>query len=206
MISKLAYPLSWPIQYPRTRHRRRSNFKRQSHYGGNHHSMDRTTQALYDELGRLGAINVILSTNVTVRLDGRPYSNQRTLEDPGVALYFRLKGRDIILPCDKWDRVECNVWAIVKHIESLRGQNRWGVGTVEQAFAGYAALPPPTSAAANCWTVLDILPSQRSRDQVDSQYRRLAQRYHPDVAGGSHEAMSQLNQARADALAQLGIA
>jgi len=36
--------------------------------------------------------------------------------------------------------VSDNIAAIAAHIEALRAQERYGVGTIEQAFAGYSAL------------------------------------------------------------------
>ncbi len=61
------------------------------------------------------------------------------------------------------------------------------MGNVEQAFAGYAALPAPSSPAENCWTVLCLKPDAPT-DAINAQYRLLSQRCHPD-RGGSHEAM-----------------
>ena len=46
-----------------------------------------------------------------------------------------------VLACDRWDRPEHNLRAIAKHVEAIRGQERWGVGSVAQAFRGYQALP-----------------------------------------------------------------
>jgi hypothetical protein len=58
-------------------------------------------------------------------------------------VYFKLHGKDRVLACDKWDRVADNIAAIAAHIDAIRRQDRYGVGTIDQAFAGYSALPPP---------------------------------------------------------------
>jgi hypothetical protein len=126
-----------------------------------------------------------------------PISEQAQPRDLGVAVYFRLKNADICLPCDAWNRVEHNPWAVVKDIEAQRGRLRWGVGSVEQAFAGYAALPAP---GRDWHEVLGLTRSiSTTKDSVDRAFRELSQERHPD-RGGSHEAMSELNRARQEAL------
>jgi curved DNA-binding protein CbpA len=65
---------------------------------------------------------------------------------------------------------------------------------LEQAFAGYAALP-----AAPLWfEILHIAPTA-TLDQVEDAFRTLAKTSHPDTPGGSHDAMSRLTAARAAA-------
>ena len=174
------YPLSWPDRWRRTAFRERSRFR------GNtgHHSLETAVLFLQRELDALGASRCILSTNVPLRLDGIPGSNLAQPRDPGAAVYFQFKSRPMSLACDRWDRVECNVWAIAKHIEALRGQERWGVGSLEQAFRGYQALPE-RSEIADWWTTLGV-PVNASRDQVRAAYANLAKRHHPD-AGGEQE-------------------
>lgn len=146
--------------------------------------MDEVCGALADELRRLGAAREVLSTNVQRRLDGRPYSGKGQPGDSGVAVYFQLKGEPVALACDKWNRVEDNIWAIVKHIESLRGQRRWGVGTMEQAFRGYTALPAVgQSSGIKWWETLGVSINAEA-DQVKEAYRILVKKHHPDALGG----------------------
>jgi hypothetical protein len=141
-----------------------------------------------------------LSTNVPLREDGLPYSNPGRLADPGVALYFNLDKVDYCLPCDRWATVEHNVWAVAKHIEAMRGMRRWGVGTTNQAFAGYKALPAST---ARPWReVLGIAGGHITREFIEGQFKSLLRVRHPD-AGGSHEKMAELNRAREEALKEV---
>lgn len=154
--------------------------------------MNEVRRELSNELDRLGARNPILSTNIRVRLDGLPYSNQSQPDDRGAAIYFDLKGKPVSLACDRWDRVEDNIWAIVKHIESLRGQDRWGVGNIEQAFRGYLALPERTSGSA-WWEVLGVAVNA-SAEQVKDAYRLLAKKHHPD-SGGDTEMFHRVQEA-----------
>jgi hypothetical protein len=113
-------------------------------------------ERLQREIDLLGGADAILSTNVELRLDGRPRSDRAEPPDAGVAFYFRLNGKPIVLACDKWDRVADNITAIAKHIEAMRGMDRWGVGNKAQAFAGYEALPAPEQ-----WWQVRIDPGRR---------------------------------------------
>ena len=193
-----AYPLHWPISRARWRGTRRTaQFKDYGRTLG----LPAARVRLRDQLDALGGRQVVLSTNLELRLDGRPRADRTAPSDPGVALYFKLAGRDTVLACDKWDRVADNIGAIAKHIEALRGQDRWGVGTIEQAFAGYQALPAPEG--AKDWREVLGLTGAVTLAQIDAAYRAKAHAAHPDK-GGSTEAMARLNAARAAAKAALG--
>lgn len=141
---------------------------------------------------------VTLSANLVLRLDGQPRAGQPEPQDKGVAIYFQLDGRDTVLACDKWDRVADNIAAIAKHIEALRGIDRWGVGTAAQAFAGYQALPLPEQ----WWQVLEV-PARASADEINAAYRVKARSAHPD-SGGSNAAMARVNAARDEGLRKAG--
>ncbi len=113
--------------------------------------MNDCTAQIMAEISAINGVSLVISTNIELRNDGLPYSNRRAPADPGAAIYFILKKKPCVLACDRWDRVEDNLWAIAKHLEALRGQDRWGVGSVEQAFAGYTALPAPGESGAAVW-------------------------------------------------------
>ena len=145
--------------------------------------MEDAVNALQTELDRMGVTKQVLSTNVPRRLDGRPYSNQSQPNDPGAAVYFEFKAKPIVLACDKWLRVEDNVYAIAKHIEAMRGQHRWGVGNLAQAFRGYSALPAPGESDASTWWQVLGVTINATEDQVKQAYRILVQKHHPDRGG-----------------------
>ena len=138
------YPLEWPIGWQRTPgHRRlRANFSTKKTIDGRVTCREATVR-LEAELDRLGATTPVLSTHVTLRLDGSPRSDEEP-RDPGAAVYFRFKGKAQVLACDKWNRVADNIAAMAAHIDALRRVDRYGVGTIEQALAGYKALPADT--------------------------------------------------------------
>lgn len=180
-----AFPLSWPVSWPRFNGSRpRGKFK--TSLGG---ALDR----LEDELRRLRATNIVISSNLRPRNDGRPYADQALrVQDPGIAVYFTLNGKPTVLACDRWCYVEHNIAAIALHVEALRGIDRWGVGSIEQAFAGYAALP--AHATPSDWRAVLGVGADASLALVRTAYHSLARRKHPDL-GGSHEEMSKLTAA-----------
>lgn len=95
----------------------------------------------------------------------------------------------------------CNIAAIAAHIEALRAIERYGVGTIEQALAGYRSLPADT--AANWRAVFGFgVDSTPTLDQLDAAYKKFAKQKHPDV-GGTEVEMAHLNRARDYALMEL---
>lgn len=202
MSERTRYPLSWPANWGRTLRakRRRASFRS----GQQAMTVSGGLRRLLAELGRLGVRDgdVVISTNVPVRLDGLPYSMARDPDDSGVAVYFRLKQQDRVLACDAWTRVADNLTAVAQHIDALRRIDRYGVGTLEQAFAGYQALP----AKGQTWrTTLGFAPdAQVAMEAVERAFRERLKSAHHDAPGGSNDAMASLNLARAEAVAELG--
>lgn len=192
------FPLSWPAGWKRTDRykRKRAPFRSR----GAALSMMGAIQRLSGELSRIGAGGEILSTNVATRLDGLPRSGQAEPDDPGAAVYFTLKGKPRCLACDAWDRAADNVAAIAQHIDALRRIDRYGVGTMEQAFAGYQALP---SAAGSWFVVLEFKEPPKVWDMIEARYKSLARVHHPDV-GGNVDTMAKINAAYDTARAEFG--
>lgn len=194
------FPLEWPLGWKRTPTYGRAWGK----FSTNRVSDGRVTVALATdrlqrELDRLGAKNATLSTNVSLRLDGRPRSDDEP-GDPGVAIYFSFKGRATVLACDRYRRVADNIAALAAHIDALRRIERYGVGTIEQALAGYKALPADTAAD---WRAVFSLNGNATREAVDTAFKQLARERHPDVTHDDGAAMAHLNRARDYALMEL---
>jgi len=191
-----AYPLSWPTGWKRTMpiRRTRARFTRERHQL----SVNDATERLLVETERLGAEGLIVSTNVELRLDGFPRANRPEPADPGVAVYFLLEDKRAVLACDRWDRVADNIAAIAAHIEAIRAQERYGVGTLEQAFRGYLALPAPNGERP--WR--EVLPGCATLAEAEAKYRARAKECHPDMEG-HHAQMTDLNLAIAAARKEL---
>ena len=148
-------------------------------------SVHQGTQDVLTELRRLEATNIVVSTNVEIRQDGLPYSNRRTPDDPGAAVYFILDGKEQCIPCDKWGRVGDNLRAIAKTIEALRGIERWGAKEmVNAAFRGFESLPDPGSVSIG---IPQYFADCVDADHARSRFKRLAKELHPDMGGKAEE-------------------
>lgn len=200
-MTATAYPLSWPTGWPRVKKRQCASFNEKRFNGHWNASASVTIATALDrldqQLGLLAAKATLLSCNLERNLSGAPKASQREPEDTGVALYFHLNGKPTVLACDKWDRTADNMVAIAKHIEALRGMERWGVGSLVQAFSGYQQLPAPEQ----WWQVLGVSQSA-SQAEIDASFMALAKSAHPDK-GGSDAAMARLNLARENGLSTI---
>lgn len=179
-MSQQAYPLAWPMGRPRwTRQRVPSLFKMTDGQMKDH---------LYDELDRLGATDVVVSTNRS------GYSRSKAQpEDPGVAVYFKRKDREIAICCDKYKRIEENLHAIGIAVESFRTLERHGTGDmVDAAFKGFTALPesivsPPPDRQKRPWWVVLGVDQYADVLTVKQAYRRAQATAHPDAGGSSYD-------------------
>lgn len=185
-----AYPLQWPIGRRRTLevNRKGDIF---------HVPSGKVRSDLYHEM-RLMNTPFTISSNVAIRNDGLPYANQRTPDDPGVALYFTRKGQELCIACDQYRTVDANLRAISNTIKAIRGMERWGTeDMVDAAFTGFKALPETIimgeHTARAWWEVLQV--SQNADwDVIEAAYKRLLHKAHPDK-GGSDFAFQELQNA-----------
>lgn len=190
---KTKYPLTWPDDWPRTNPSSRAY----SRFG--ERTVNVAFSALAKEMRRLTEADWLMSSNIprTRQGDGPPASTYKQPTDPGVAVYFAINKKPISLACDKWIRVEDNIWALAKHIEALRGQDRWGVGTIEQAFRGYMALPGIGQSGGSKWWETLGVSINASAEQVKEAYRILVKKHHPDRNGDAelfHRIQEAFNQ------------
>jgi hypothetical protein len=206
-----AHPLSWPTGWPRSKptDRRSARFVRkdrkttthtrgdgtswQSSYTSNRElSINDAIQRLRGELQRMGIRDddLVISSNLELRLDGWPRSGQREPADPGVAVYWTTPAWRAEAPrcmaIDQYDRVADNIAAVAASLEALRAVERHGGARIlERAFAGFTALPGP--AAVDWRDVLDP-------GDPEGSYMRLRSKTHPD-RGGSREEFQRVQQA-----------
>lgn len=181
------YPLQWPAGRPRTPVRRYGRFSRDGRYISVAGAVDRVET----ELQRMGVRDAVLSSNLALRLDGRPRSGEPEPTDPGVCLYFDLKGKPYALACDTYTTVAQNIAALAAHLEATRAIERYGVASAAEMFTAFEALPPPRT----WWQTLGLSRPATSHGEIDAAYRELAAKNHPD-RGGSNAAMAALNAAR----------
>ena len=187
-----AWPLHWPLGYPRTQNREKSRFNT---------SVTGALNNVMDELRRFGndtsrkVENIVISSNFSLTTP-RPI-------DPGVAVYFRWDKIDACIAVDKYPHIEDNLQAIAKVVEADRAKMRHGgLNIVRASFRGYAALPPPVGAngqlAAPWWQTLG-LPEGATVIQAEGAYRHLVKTEHPDRGGDAAKfnlIVSAIKQAR----------
>lgn len=205
------YPLAWPAHRPRTPGHRRTP--------GQYKSAGRPINALdamyrlEAEVERMGGQYPILSSNVELRMDGRPRSDRSAPTDPGVCLYFTLKGEPMAMACDCFSSVPQNIAALAAHIEAVRKIERLGVATAAETLRAFLALPAPEAGpVVRPWhVVLDIsreailgLGRDIAGAAIDAAYRAKAAGAHPD-RGGSAEAMAEITRARDEAKKAVGL-
>lgn len=184
------YPLHWPEGWPRTPawKRKTAPFKV---------TPAQARDEMLRELELLGARDTNISSDQRLNRDGSLSATRYQLVDPGVAIYFRRKGVDVVLACDQYADLHANIRAIGKTIEAMRGIERWGASDMlDRAFTGFAALAAPEQ----WWQVLGVSQTATTAE-VDAAWRRAMQTAHPDKPGGSDAAAARLNKARDDARA-----
>jgi hypothetical protein len=195
------FPLQWPVAYHRTKWPEYSRFGNQSFAK----CRDEIFKQLCLMLDYYDKKTIVLSTNIPLRQDGLPYANYRQPDDKGVAVYFQYKKESIVICCDRWNKIEHNLWACAKTIEAMRGIERWGVSDfLKRSFTGFNALPPKQEEVKkrDWWIVFgyEHMPGRMSWDWegVQGQYKSLAKKHHPDI-GGSVVAFQELNTAYEEA-------
>lgn len=206
--------LRWPTGYARTPRTAR----RWSQFGNASYDRPSLSAALNRLEKQLSAFtkmgktyrtkDQMITANVPTGAYGRFKSGMTEPDDTGVAVYFELDGKPIVLCCDAWTRVACNVVAIAKTLEAMRGLERWQVTETGRAFDGFAALPEKSASGQTCWDVLGI-PQTKDVNAINAAWKEKAKTAHPDK-GGSDDAMAAVNEARdqavRDALSQGGAA
>lgn len=205
--SLLCWPAGWPRTPARERTRARFGSRNSRGWGNESLTIAQATRRVTEELERFTKVgrtfrvksdSVIISTDLKLRLDGLPRSAQPEPEDPGVAVYFELDGKQQCVPCDTFDRVADNLAAVAGTLDALRRIERYGSQMFQAAFTGFDALPSPDHVVGRSWRdVLDYYGNDLK--EAEKQYKRKRGPAHPDHGGTAeqlHELQEAIEQAR----------
>lgn len=188
-----AYPLQWPDGMPRTERRQQSQFKT-SLEGALKNVRTALVTFGRDTNKPIKADTIVISSNVSLGVSAPA--------DPGIALYFEWDDGQRCIAVDRYPKPAENLQAIFHILEARRVEARHGgISIVRQTFKGFLALPSPDG--VDWRKILGFKPSEMvTPAAVDIAWRALADAAHPDK-GGSHDAMAELNGARAAAKAAI---
>lgn len=193
-----AYPLTWPIGYKRTPHAAKKHAQFQTSFAS-------ARDGVIYQLKKMGAKDIIISSNVPIKRDGLPYSvpygkSNSVTDDAGIAVYFNFQNDQKVLCCDAYHTLDDNMHAINKTVEALRGIDRWQVSEIlTRAFTGFTALPETiTLNSKSIWEILGLNEKPASSAIVHQAYKQQVKKVHPDAGGsveGFHELQVAYNQA-----------
>ena len=200
-MAQFQTPAVWPVGWRKTPpHIRNSSGRFNTRRG-----MVRFEDAcdlLLGALSKLGARDVVLTYDLVSAPGWRASS-------VAVAVYFTLDGRPYVIAQDAFEGVAANCRSIGIVAEAMVAIKRHGGGAMmAKAFDGFTALPPPSSPPpaqkrSRPWReVLDLDDVWIDRETVEAAFRSRAKECHPD-AGGTNEAMAELNAARDQALREI---
>jgi hypothetical protein len=183
------FPLHWPPFVPRTQKHEAGQFKVTLAAAlGN----VQTSLRMFGKDSGKAVSGVVLSSNVTL--------GHANPADPGIAVWFLWEGEWRCIAVDRFTRPESNLQAIHKIIEARRAETRYGtLHMVRAAFTGFLALP---GGEVIDWRKVLGLDGRVTLAQVEEAYRDRLDTAHPDK-GGTTEAMTELNAARAAAKREL---
>lgn len=180
-----AYPLCWPVNYPRSKATKKSRFKT---------TLGAARDFVKDEIKRLDGRQPVISTNVPLKDNGdlRADWTRYRMDDHGAAVYFTRNKQQVVLCCDQYDKVWDNLHAIGRTIEALRQIDRDGVSDfLNRSFTGFKMLEESNDPV--WWVVLDLHPNA-SETEIKAAYIKLAKIHHPD-AGGSTDMFNKITKA-----------
>lgn len=187
-----AYPLSWPPGKARTPWQKRGKGSFQT--AGKAVTRSAAFARLERQVELLGGRWLVISSDLTLRQDGKPHAGRAEPTDPGICVYFQMRDKPYAMACDTFATLAQNAAAIANHIDATRRIERYGVATAAESLQAFVALPSPKRPH-------EILGVERgaSAEEVRKAWRARIGDAHPDKAG-THAAAAELNAARDEML------
>ena len=197
------YPLTWPQDWPRTNGEDRTDGRFSNRKTSDYSTSYKVSKAITLAVGvervlaelrmvKVKSADVIISTDVEMRLDGLPRAGRKAPDDPGVGVYWTAAdGERLVMAIDIYTDVAQNLGAIAATLGALRAIERHGSAQISnKAYTGFKQLSAPKT--EKHWT--ETLGKHDSLASAKAAYRELASRAHPDK-GGSENQMAEINKA-----------
>ena len=205
-----AHPLEWPEAVKRTEpgQRKEGRFTVEGSRGWQEpitiaKAVDRVVNEIkkFTRSGhewRCAPDTIVISSDLQLRNDGLPRSNQKKPDDPGVCLYYTLDDISQFIPMDSYNDVAQNIAACAAVLDAIRTLERHGFTPGKGSFNGFAQLPDPNN---RDWrSILGY--SGYSFDEAKAAYKAAIRNAHPDN-GGSTERAAEVNTAWKQAKSEL---
>lgn len=198
-----AFPLQWPAGWPRiaASNRTTARFGKASRARsgggwdyGRALTINEGVERVRAELSRMHVRDddLVINSNLALRLDGFPKSGQREPDDPGVAVYWRDGKATRCMAIDRYDRVADNLAAIAATIEAMRSIERHGGAAIlDRAFTGFVAIGHD----GTHWTEVLGVQAHTPTIEVRERYRRARAAAHPDRNSGNAERFAAVQSA-----------
>lgn len=170
-------------------------------------SLQEATDFLLDELNALRNVQ-----EATLSTDHKDLGNPRRVPHPvmnnGVVLRLRIDNQHYNIACDRWVRLEHNIYALHLVLRNMRNMLEWGVGDMPRYLAGFqpSAIIVSHGASLNGhadgleeWRLYLGLGPTAKLDDAQAVYRRRAK-----AVADNEEEMLRLNLAMDAASKSLG--
>lgn len=182
-------PLNWPAGQGRAEKRRKAPFE-----AGESTILKELDRAVT----KLGLEDVQITTDRRVRVDGQiSQSSAENGADPGIAIYFKRKGEDVVMAFDRFSDFWGNLRAIGLYLEYMARLESYEMNEItDKAFTGFKALPASITTPLphrDWWIVLGV-DQEANALEVKAAYRELLKLHHPD-AGGSQAELDEVRRA-----------
>jgi len=187
-------PLEWPPGWKRTPGAQRQRARPTARANVMRH-------AVIDDLGRMGASTAWFSFSQ----QPAEWAVERGRGDPGVAVYWELRGRTYVLAVDRYSTATGNLHAIYQLIGALAAGGQANHEAFHRLLSGLRTVTPDSDVVVEdipWWRMLGFeqIPPKQAAEKA---HRKLVLQIHPD-RGGSNELLRLLNDAWSRARAHYG--
>lgn len=159
--------------------------------------LDQAEREMARTLEALGATSAYLSSDNPLGANGRPKGMFGKYEHSAVVLHFVRQGKELTIPCDKFDSLRANVRALGLSVAAIYLMDRYGTSQLmDAALSGFAALPAGGMATPppKPWYDVFGIPESAPAELVEAAYKVALKRSHPDK-GGSEQEFQQVQRA-----------